>query len=246
MAIFKNTPPIVTNGLVLYLDAANPQSYVSGSTTWRDISGTRNNGTLVNGPTFSNENGGFIRCDGTNDFIEVPDNALLDFGSNNFTVEYWFNKLTTTTSFDNIWGPNKWNTGASPGTNEWCLQIGNGTVGNTNSYSFFVEVGNTTYGTGESSEQLVLNRWYQLIGVRNSNLLQTYLNGRLRQNVSPSGFLSLSVVNNVGRNLRINNSNVNNFHTNADNSIIRIYNRALTPQEVLQNYNATKSRFNLT
>ena len=246
MAIFKNTPPIVTNGLVLYLDAANPQSYVSGSTTWRDISGTRNNGTLINGPTFNSANGGFIRCDGTNDFIEVPDNALLDFGSNSFTVEYWFRKLATTINYSNVWGPNKWNTGAAPGTNEWVLSIGNGSKGNGNSYSFAVEVGNTIYGTGESSMQLELNQWYQLVGIRNSNSLQTYLNGILKQNVSLSGFLSSSVINNVGRNLRINNSNYNNLYTNADNSIIRIYNRALTPQEVLQNYNATKSRFNLT
>ena len=238
-------PHIVTDGLVLSLDAANTKSYQSGSTTWFDRSGRGNNGTLVNGPTFDSANGGYIRCDGTNDFIEVSDNSLLDFGSGNFTVEYWFRKLTTTVAYGNIWGPNKWNTGALRGTNEWSLDIGNGTSGNGNIYSFTVEVGTTFYSTGGSSETLALNTWYQIVGIRNGGSLQTYIDGVLKQNVSPSGFTSSSVINNVGRVLRINNSNLNQFYTNADNASLRIYNRALTTQEVLQNFDATKGRFGL-
>jgi hypothetical protein len=245
---FNYSPKVVTDGLVLYVDAANPNSYVSGSTTWRDISRGGNNGTLVNGPTFSSANGGYITCDGTNDYIEVLDNPSLDFGSGSFTVEYWFRKLQTTTAYDNIWGPNKWRVG-SPGTNEWVLTIGNGSGGsggNGNNYSFIVEVGTTTYGTGESSEVLSLNVWYQLIGIREGGTLKTYLNGILKQNVSPAGFTPSSSINNLGRNLRINNSTADVFYTAADNSILRIYNRALSATEVLQNYNATKTRFGLT
>ena len=236
---------IVLDGLILYLDAANTKSYLSGSTTWVDMSRSSNNGTLINGPTFSSDNGGYIRCDGTNDYIEVIDNTSLDFGANNFTVEYWFRKLATSAGYDNIWGPNKWNSGAGPTSNEWLMLIGNGTNGTGNTFGFVVEVGATAYGTGESSESLVLNTWYQLVGVRNGGTLQTYLNGVLKQNISPSGFTSSSVINNVGRNLRINNSNLNALYTNADNAIVRIYNRALSAQEVLQNYNATRTRFNL-
>jgi len=245
---FNYSPKVVTDGLVLYLDAANPNSYVSGSTTWRDISRGGNNGTLVNGPTFNSANGGYITCDGTNDFIEIPDNTQLNFGTSNFTVEYWFRKLQTTTGFDNIWGPNKWNTGNAPGTNEWSLGIGNGSTGggNGNNYSFTVQVGTTFYGTGESTEVLSLNTWYQLVAIRNGGSLQTYLNGVLKQDVSPSGFTSSTSINNVGRSLRINNTAANILYTAADNSILRIYNRALSATEVLQNYNATKTRFGLT
>ena len=57
--------------------------------------------------------------------------------------------------------------------------------------------------------------------------------------------LSTSINNVAGRNLRINNSAVNLFYTNADNAVLRIYNRALTATEVLQNYNSKKSRFGL-
>jgi hypothetical protein len=245
MATFKNTPSIVTNGLVLCLDAANRISYVSGSTTWNDLSGFNNSGSLVNGPTFNSGNGGYIICDGVNDYIEVLDNPSLDFGSGSFTVEYWFRKLATTTGFDNIWGPNKWNTGAIPGTNEWSLTIGNGITGNNNIYEFAIESGSTSYSIA-SSDQLLLNTWYQLVGQRDGATLKTYLNGSLTLNSTLSGMTTLTSVNNVGRNLRINNSAVNNFYTNADNAIVRIYNKALSADEVLQNYNATKSRFNLT
>jgi hypothetical protein len=244
MAIYKNTPPVVTNGLVLCLDAANRISYVSGSTTWNDLSGFNNSGSLVNGPTFNSANGGYITCDGVNDYIEVLDNPSLDFGSGSFTVEYWFRKLATTTGFDNIWGPNKWNTGNQPGTNEWLLTIGNGTTGNNNIYEFVIQSGSTSYAIA-SSDQLLLNTWYQLVGQRDGATLKTYLNGDLKLNSTPSGMTTLTSVNNVGRNLRINNSAVNSLYTNADNAIVRIYSRALSAQEILQNYNATKTRFGL-
>jgi hypothetical protein len=247
MSTVEGSRNIVTNNLILCLDAANPRSYPPpyNMTTWTDLS-RNNNGTLINGPTFNSENGGSIRCDGVNDFIEVLDNSSLDFGSSNFTVEYWFRKLQTTSGFDNIWGPNKWNTGVSPGTNEWILGIGNGSVGTGNNYAFSVEVGNTAYSTGESTEILSLNTWYQLVGMREGGSLKTYLNGVIKQNVSPTGFSTSSSINNiVGRNLRINNSAVNQYYTASDNSIVRIYNRALTNTEVLQNYNATRGRFGI-
>ena len=109
-----------------------------------------------------------------------------------------------------------------------------------------MESSTTIYTTGESSEILSLNTWYQLIGVRNGGALQTYLNGVLKQNVSPVGFSSSSVINNVaGRNLRINLSAANISYTNADNAVLRIYNKALTASEVLQNFNATRGRFGI-
>ena len=77
MAISRG-PKIVTNGLVLALDAADKNSYVGSGTTWKDLSGNSFNGTLTNGPTFSNTNGGAIVFDGTNDYVNVLDNSTLD------------------------------------------------------------------------------------------------------------------------------------------------------------------------
>ena len=237
---------VITDGLVLYLDAANTKSYIGSGTTWNDISRSGNSGILVNGPTFSRANNGYIRCDGFDDYISIPNTPLLKFGSSNFTIEYWFRKLNTTTGYDEIWGPNTWNTGASPGTNEWSLTIGNGATGEGNTFSFGVEVGTTAYGTGESTTPLSLNTWYQLVGVREGGNLKVYLNSVLNMNVSPVGFTSASTINNVAaREIRINNSGLNRFYTNADNSQLRIYTKALSATEVLQNYNATKTRFGL-
>ena len=60
---------IITNGLVLALNAADRNSYPGSGTTWTDVSGNGNTGTLTNGPTFNSENGGNIVFDGTNDFV---------------------------------------------------------------------------------------------------------------------------------------------------------------------------------
>ena len=89
--MYYRTPPIVTNGLVLALDAGNTLSYVSGSTTWRDLSGNNNSGSLVNGPTFNSVNGGSIVFDGSNDYVEIsPVNA-----SSQFTLNFWIKCIQT-------------------------------------------------------------------------------------------------------------------------------------------------------
>jgi len=61
-------PPIVTDGLVFCVDAANQRSYPKSGTTWSDLAGA-NNGTLTNGPTFDAGNGGSVILDGANDYI---------------------------------------------------------------------------------------------------------------------------------------------------------------------------------
>jgi hypothetical protein len=235
-----NTDP----GLVFYLDAANTASYPGTGTVWTNLVGG-NNGNLINGPTFNSNAGGCIRCDGVNDYIEVADNNSLDFGTSNFTVEYWFRKLSNTVGYSNLWGVNKWNTANSPGTNEWSLVIGNGDSGFGNNYRFSVEVGNITYRTTISTEELIVNNWYQLVGIREGGSLKIYLNGVLKQDVSPVGFLASSSINNVGRNLRINNSAYNQYYAFCDNAVVKIYNKALSQTEVLANYNELKGRFGL-
>ena len=240
---------IVTNSLVLFLDAANNRSYPSPytGTSWFDISFSSNLGTLVNGTQFISTNSGCLRCDGSNDYIEVTDSSSLDFGASNFTVEYWFRKLASSTGGSrNIWGPNKWNTGANPGSNEWILGIGNLETGLGDNYSFGVQVGNNFYRTSPSVDTLSLKTWYQLVGIRDGGTLRNYLNGVAKQTATPAGFSASSSINNVsGRNLRMCLSALNSLYVNCDTAILRIYNKALSQQEVLQNFNATRARFGI-
>ncbi len=82
-------PRIVQNGLICLLDAANPKSYVSGSTTWTDISANGNGGTLTNGPGFVSTNGGAITFDGSNDYVTGTAIPSIS-GNQSRTVCMWF------------------------------------------------------------------------------------------------------------------------------------------------------------
>lgn len=238
----SHSPSIVTSNLILCLDAANPKSYSGSGNTWFDITGRANHGTLVNGPSYSSNSGGFISCDGTNDYIEILDNSIFDFGANNFSVEYWFRK-NATSSNSNYWGVNKWNTGASAGTNEWVLSLGNSSSGIGESIEFAIESGSTSYAMIIPNTP-TLHLWNQVVGIRAGAGLSVYMNGALIGTSSPVGITTTTSVNNIsGRNIRIANSALNNYYNKVDSSIVRIYNKALTPDEVKQNYDANKTRY---
>ncbi len=81
-------PKTITNGLVLYLDAANKKSYPGSGTTWTDLSGNVYNGTLTNGPTFSAANMGSIVFDGTNDNIQLG-NASTFLPTSAISLNCW-------------------------------------------------------------------------------------------------------------------------------------------------------------
>jgi len=93
-------PNISTSGLVLALDAANTKSYPGSGTTWTDMSGNNNNGTLTNGPTFNSANGGSIVFDGSNDFVTLGNQSVLGFTNGIFSVEAW------------VYIPNSWTAGS--------------------------------------------------------------------------------------------------------------------------------------
>ena len=80
---------IVTENLVLCLDAANSKSYPGSGTTWTDLSGNGNNATLTNGPTYSSANGGSLTFDGVNDTVSIPSSANQAMGTGDFTFEWW-------------------------------------------------------------------------------------------------------------------------------------------------------------
>jgi hypothetical protein len=92
-------PKIVTNGLVLAVDAADKNSYKGSGTTWKDVSGNAYNGTLTNGPTFSNVNRGVIVFDGVDDYADFG-NVLASL--TNLTLECFVKFGTQSTSYNGI------------------------------------------------------------------------------------------------------------------------------------------------
>jgi hypothetical protein len=221
---------IVTNGLVLNLDAAKKDSYPGTGTAWNDISGLQNNGTLINGPTFNSNNGGNIILDGTNDFVNLGSNSTLT--SNALTLDCWFNLGTqnqvkyivmkaTDTGFSRDYGIVT-------------------TVGNN--INWFFGINNPNFVSLTSTVTVGQNIWTNVIATRNGSLSVLYINGVA--NVSSSYSFTQT---DLGQPLYIGNlinPNAGRYFR-GNFSTIKLYNRGLSAQEVLQNYNATKTRFGL-
>ena len=229
---FQYSPKIVTDGLVLYLDAANSKSYISGSTTWNDISRGGNNGTLVNGPTFSSSNGGSIVFDGVNDYCTLGTKNLIQ---NNFTISIWF-KLNSSGNKEHFIFSNNYSTTPA-------LLITANVVGTARELTAYYVSGNVTSYTISSTTDIPASI-NNITLVRNGSTNIPYLNGieqtsRIFTNstVLSSGLYELGYATIRNKTTAYLQGNI--YQTS-------IYNRALTSQEVLQNYNATKSRFGLT
>jgi hypothetical protein len=214
-------PPIVTSGLVLHLDAANKKSYPGSGTTWFDLSGNNNSGSLVNGPVYSPTQGGGIVFDGINDFISIPSITWTPTAS---TVN-WFTLGNTVSNFNqNILATNGWNAFVFHTDGQGSIYVGTDvatrlTPSNIPNNTYVLNVYQNftfTYGNGIGSL------------FKNSILLASK---SMTAPVAWTGF-------NIG-------SDTINTTINGRIANTQIYNRALSSDEVLQNYNATKGRFGL-
>jgi hypothetical protein len=211
---------IVTDGLLLWLDAGTKPSYPGSGTTWTDLSGNNYNGTLTNGPTYSSVNGGSIFFDGWNDYVNFPYTLLS--GTGNFTVSIWLKSSASTfagTLFGNY-----------PAGN---LQIFYGT------YVIGMWLNNSSLYLWPNPSEFTTN-FTQIVALRkNTNETEFYINGVLAKTGSSSS--TIGSVNDFR--MATNTSGSETFI--GDISQVSVYNRALSAAEVLQNYNAQKASFGL-
>lgn len=232
---------IVTNGLVLYLDAANYLSYTSGSTVWRDLSSSNNSGSLINGPTFSSGNAGSIVFDGVDDYVSVPYSSINPIlsGSTSLSIFTWvyLNNYHPVDGTSLVTWPVSNNSAVSPFV---ITAIGTNTTG-----TIFVQVGNGVTRTILTSNQTAsLNTWLHIGLVWDGAVIKSTLNGVI-SSASASAVYTLGTPS-LNANLFLGTYNTNNVYwLNGKISNTQIYNRTLTTQEILQNYNATKARFGL-
>ena len=235
MAIFRG-PNIVRNGLVLALDAADRNSYIGSGSTWSDLSGNNNNGTLVNTPTFSDLNKGSIVFNGSNQYVGINYNVNLN-PATNVSVSVWA-RLTVNDA--NIRNPIELS--ASADELYWIFLRADLSP---KRWGWGVRQSNNTYAeTTSNATNPVINIWYNLTLVANSStgLVSLYINGILDGSVAYNGTIkqnaaaTLSLGRDPGANRRFWQGDIANA---------QIYNRALTAAEVLQNYNASKTRFGL-
>jgi hypothetical protein len=225
---------MVTDGLVLYLDSGKIESYPGTGTTWHDLSGSNNDGTLIGPPTYSSDNGGVLVFDGVNDYISTGNSFMteLDTGNVSYTLEAW----VYIASAPGVTYSGYCIIGNAAGTGVGLqLMESSGTKANFgyHSTSNFYSISN-----------LSLNTWHHIVGTRQSGVNNyLYIDGQLDVVYSPS---SLTIATTTEE-IQIGWSNGRHTENKFDGkiAIAKIYDTYLTYEQVQQNYNASCERFGL-
>jgi hypothetical protein len=221
-------PKSVTDGLVLCLDAANPKSYPGSGTLWSDLSGNTFNGLLVNGAVYNSGNAGSISFDGVNDHATFNSPVL----QNQVTVEVVV-RLT---------GPGAFGTGWIMGK-EGCYRL----LHTSNTIQWVcATVNNGWYTAGTAVTAGIAtttNLWLHIVCTYDGSLNRIYINGALSQTGGTQ----------ISGNVLSNGSQLNLMRSDAGSisygsgliSAFKMYQRALTLNEIQQNFNAVRGRYGI-
>lgn len=233
------SPKIVTDGLVLALDAANLKSYPGSGTTWDDLSGNENNGTLINGVGYSNDVGGSLIFDYSNDYVTTSGMSNFSYTSG-ITVSIWhYNEggvvayrgvVTNGTpsdrlgGFDLRYGREDYFGGSNNGTRL------NWRITNSSNSSFLISMYSNRY------------EWHNYVGTYDNSLLKVYKDGVLFDSIehSEGGQLkTMSDSTTIGR------SPGRSEYLDGKLSQVFVYDRSLSALEIQQNFNATRGRYGI-
>jgi hypothetical protein len=230
----KYNPRVVSNGLSVYLDAANIRSYSGSGITISGLVGGIG-ATLVNGVSFSSVNNGSLFFDATDDYCRLPANFFNPDAGTPFTVSLWFKTSTT----GMILGQEN---GATPGAGSgWVPAIYVDTNGKLKTSCFW---GGSTTNQSTSVNSVNDNLWHQVTVTFESTSHKSYIDGILFDTISKSqSNYSATYYYYIGSGKNTSWPNTGNMTFSGNISNFLFYNRALTAQEVLQNYHATKKRY---
>jgi hypothetical protein len=236
-------PVIVTDGLVLNLDAGFSPSFATipsnaNSSTvipWYDLSGSGANGTLTNGPTYSSSNSGSIVFDGVDDYVSLG--TQPSWNTPTGTMAAWVKITGTGSDIGGIL------TNQTTGFNLHCFFASNYNSGNQTiviQYALTHTNPNAeVYATSTESA----NSWLYIVGTRYYNgtntIAKLYVNGVLKSTVTLSGSIEQTANDFILGRFYGTRAMIGNI------AVTQIYNKEISATEVLQNYNATKSRFGL-
>lgn len=236
----SHSPTLVMDGLVFSIDAGNSRCYSgSGNTAFGLVGGI--DGTLINGVGFTSSNNGSFIFDGTNDYISVSSSpTTFSYNRSSFTVGGW----TYMTSLPTIYYGvilSKWNTGGG-NDNEFILNTDDG-----NKFLFAVDFDDSLNPNSQSNDlvlsntTIIANTWYYVVATFDNGLIKIYVNGTLENSATS---LYTSVKTNTNSSLDIGRFGTT-FYSTGRRGVVSMYNRALSAQEIKQNYNATKKRYGL-
>ena len=155
-----NPQPIVSSGLVMHLDAGNVASYSGSGTTWTDISGNGNHGTLINGVGFTSSNNGALVFDGTNDYVSTPIDADLQ-AMPSTSWSGWFKRTGTSSNWQCIFGMED---------SDWDRAL----FIEKNGYNLSLPHTNERWQTGASATP---SAWNHVVVIYDNGTMRFYLNG---------------------------------------------------------------------
>ena len=244
MGGFANNAPIVTDGLVFYVDAGNGNSYPGSGTTWSDlINGVQLITSNVDAGSYDASHGGFFSLDGTNQHFRVNDGSLT-YDRANFSVEAWV-KPTGNHSGWEIGVFSKWNTGGGT-DNEFILGFTN--ASGPSPFRFTVQSPQNSGGDNSigsfgisSGSNYTVDEWYHLVGTFDgaNSTIKLYVNGALAASDTTFNDTQVKTVT--------THYYVGAFEVRvsvlADIPKCALYSKTLTASEVTQNYNTLKNRF---
>ena len=222
-----------TDGLALHLDSGNKNSYGGSGTTWTDLSGNSNTGTLTNGPTYNSSNQGSIVFDGTNDYISLPSNIFSTFSSS--TISVWANPVTLTTK-------GMFLRFLKDSNNQAVFEIENSRL------HYAILTGGSWAPDGYSSvASVVANTWQNfVVTVNSSSGWKLYINGTQNgSGVQTNTFSVLGTTQNYYIGYAVDGGYGSGRPFDGKIASVLVYNRTLSSTEITQNYNIQKSRFGL-
>ena len=239
---FSHSPNIVTDGLVLSLDAGDKISFSSGSTTWTDLSRNSNNGTLSVGTMGTVSGSNTIAFNGSSDEVSIANNSTLNFGSSgDFTLECIV-KLDTADDNEMILGKQNGHFGQgyalrieeSGTSNNWGLQVHIEQADGTQ----YRTITSQTIGQDYQHCSVVCDRSATGVRIHRNGDGGTSM-GTLNDNLNSIGDIDVSQEFTIGA----DSGGARNI--DGEIPIVRVYNKALSDKEALQNYNAVKNRFGI-
>lgn len=228
-------PHIVTDGLELALDGLNTKSYPGSGTTWYDLSGNDNDGTLSgaamqdNGTTARN-----IGFDGTNDKVTIPADASLRPASA-FSVEAWVYIGSYPASWYSLIQAPQSNASHTNPYFDWAIYI-------RNDGGLHTRVDGTDSLSTGTTTKVPTGQWSHIVITWTGGLVSYYLQGNLIQTHS-IGVTSITYDNNTDVLIGVNASSTEDFNGNV--GYAKFYSIRLTAAQVAQNFNANKQRFGL-
>ena len=225
-----HSPKIVSDGLVLAFDAGNTKSYPGSGTSWTDLIGRSQVGTLTNGPTYSSSNGGSIAFDGVNDFVNFGTSYTgLDLVSK--SIQCWINKTSDGSygifdkDFDN----------GAPNYGGWGLWIQS-----NNKLWWWNHANLDLFDDGSTT---VSNSTWTNVAVTYNYATFTanfYINGVLNSTKTNTNIVEKA---STGQNMQIGAIRGNTANFPGSISFVKAYNRVLTAAEILQNFQALRKRY---